>query len=127
MSGRLWIFLLSFLITSHLGLVACSDEPSKEAIRQLAQCLTENDWVMYGSITCSACRAQKKAFGEVFEEINEVECNPNAPNTQVDLCLSKKIEITPTWIQERNGADLARIEGYQLLEDLDRLSNCERL
>ena len=79
---------------------------------------------MYGSFTCSACRAQQKTFGKAFRHIKKVECNPHAPNTQVDLCLKMKIKKTPTWIQEKNGEETQRIEGYQLLEDLASLSGC---
>ena len=91
----------------------------------LARCLTEKGWVMYGSITCSACRAQRKAFGDAFALIAEVECNPHAPNTQVDRCLARDIATTPTWIQEQDGTEIARIPGYQLLEDLARETGCE--
>lgn len=79
---------------------------------------------MYGSITCSACRAQRKGFGEAFAEINEIECNPNAPGTQVELCLKRKIGPTPTWIREEDGEERERIEGYQLMEDLADQTGC---
>jgi hypothetical protein len=80
---------------------------------------------MYSSFTCSACRAQRKAFGKAFAHIKEIECNPHAPNTQVDLCLEKKIKKTPTWILEKNEKETKRIEGYQLLENLAPKSGCE--
>jgi hypothetical protein len=102
------------------------EDPTQETLVELAACLTEMGWVMYGSFTCSACRAQRKAFGEAFHHIKEVECNPHAPNTQVDLCLEKKIKKTPTWIMEKDGNEAKRIEGYQLLEDLASLSGCAR-
>lgn len=90
----------------------------------MARCLTQNGWIMYGSITCSACRAQRKSFGAAFSEIVEIECNPNAPGTQVELCLEKKIGPTPTWIREVDGEERGRIEEYQLLEDLADLTGC---
>ena len=92
---------------------------------KLAACLTEKGWVLYSSFTCSACRAQGKAFGEALTHINEIECNPHAPNTQVDLCLAKGIEVTPTWIQEKGSEEIRRIEGYQLLEDLASVAGCD--
>ena len=101
-----------------------SSYDNSEALEELATCLAEKGWAMYGSFTCSACRAQRKAFGKAFRHIKEVECNPHAPNTQVDLCLKKKIKKTPTWIQEKDGKEIQRIEGYQLLEDLAPLSGC---
>lgn len=113
------------LFAISLGLVACSEEETTSNDQlELARCLTENNWIMYGSITCSGCRAQRKAFGEAFEEIKEIECNPNVPGAQVDLCLAKKIGRTPTWIREVDGQERGRIEEYQLLENLAELSGC---
>jgi hypothetical protein len=100
------------------------ENPDEATLVELATCLTEKGWVMYGSITCSACRAQRKAFGKAFSHIKEIECNPHAPNTQVELCLERKIKKTPTWIMEKDGKEIKRIEGYQLLENLAPLSGC---
>jgi len=101
------------------------EAPTSASLAKIATCLTDKGWVMYGSFTCSACRAQRKAFGEALVHIKEIECNPNAPNTQVDLCLTKGIETTPTWIQEKGGEEIKRLEGYQLLEDLVSVSGCD--
>ena len=104
---------------------ARTKEPTQEALAGLAQCLREKGVVMYGSITCSACRAQRKAFGPAFSHIKEVECNPNAPNTQVERCMKKKIQKTPTWIMEKGGEEMKRSEGYQLLNDLASFAGCK--
>lgn len=94
------------------------------ASERLARCMAEQGWIMYGSITCSACRAQRKGFGEAFAHITEIECNPHIANSQVERCLNRKIGQTPTWILEQEGVEIRRIEGYQLLENLERLTNC---
>ncbi len=104
---------------------ARATEPTPEALAGLARCLSEKGVVMYGSITCSACRAQRKAFGPAFSHVKEIECNPNAPNTQVERCMKKKIEKTPTWIMEKGGEEMKRIEGYQLLNDLASFAGCK--
>lgn len=95
------------------------------AVAKLAKCLSDKEVVMYGTSTCSGCRAQRKAFGTAFERIKEVECDPHAPNTKVDLCLERKIRTTPTWIMEPGGKELKRLERYQLLEDLAVFADCE--
>ncbi len=95
------------------------------ANEQLARCMAEQGWVLYGSITCSACRAQRKAFGEAFAHITEIECNPHIAGNQVERCLDRKIRRTPTWIMEKDGVESGRIESYQLLEDLARLTGCD--
>ena len=121
------MFVLAGVMLGALGWTLASGAAMAEEITpaELALCLSEKGWVMYGSITCSACRAQRKAFGAAFAEIEEVECNPYAPNTQVELCLEREIATTPTWIREANGAELERIEGYQLLEDLAEATGCD--
>ena len=99
-------------------------EPTQEALTGLARCLSEKGVVMYGSITCSSCRAQRKMFGQAFSHIKEIECNPNAPNAQAELCVKKKIQKTPTWIMEKGGEEIKRIEGYQLPNDLASFAGC---
>jgi len=80
---------------------------------------------MYGSSTCSACLAQRKMFGEAFVHIREIECNPHAPDSEVDLCIAKKIRRTPTWILERDGQEIMRLQDYQLMETLSKESGCD--
>ena len=104
---------------------ARATEPTQEALAGLARCLTEKGVVMYGSITCSACRAQRKMFGPAFSHIKEIECNPNAPNTQVERCMKKKIGKTPTWIMEKGDKEIKRLEGYQLPGDLASFAGCK--
>lgn len=124
------VLLLSLFATSCEKKTGSGSESPPEALTQerlaaLARCLTEQGFVMYGSITCSACRAQRKAFGPAFAHINEIECNPHVPDTQAERCLAKNLKTTPTWIAEKDGKELKRLEGYQLLEDLAAAAGCE--
>ena len=125
--------ILFILSTSFIG---CSEQDTNESEIQndmtpdmrveLAKCMTLKGWVIYSSFTCSACTAQKKLFGEeAFTRIKEIECNPHAPNTDVDLCIEKKIRVTPTWMLEKEDSEVMRITEYQLLEDLAMHSDCE--
>lgn len=114
-----WIFIdNTYRTTSRY------EHPSQDELRRMARCLTNEGWIMYGSITCSGCRAQRKAFGDAFSEIIEVECNAYAPNSQAKRCLKRKIGPTPTWIMEKDGKEVKRIEGYQLIEDLALVTGC---
>ena len=101
-----------------------SGEVAEENVAALAACLRENGWVMYSSFTCSACRAQRKAFGDSFALLTEVECNPHAPDAQVDRCVEKKILKTPTWIQEKGGIETDRLTGHQELGVLAEKAQC---
>lgn len=91
----------------------------------LAQCMTENNVVMYGSMTCAVCARTKDTFGASFEYIHEVECHPRGENPQVDLCLSKKVQKTPTWTIEVDGVELDRTTGFEGVQALARFAGCE--
>ncbi len=129
------LIFITIFILCITQFISCSDKETNDALTtedsslktkiELAKCLTQKGWIMYGSYTCSACLAQKKLFGEAFEHIKEIECNPHAPNTEVEQCIEKKIRTTPTWILEKEGQEIISIPEYQLLEDLAMHSDCE--
>lgn len=91
-----------------------------------AQCLTESNLLMYGSVTCGVCKKQRKAFGNSFQFINEIECVPSNENAQTELCITKNISHTPTWIlEDEDGNDVVRFDaGFQKLEELSEASGC---
>ena len=101
------------------------EKNSRDQLVGFARCLTEKGWAMYTSFTCSACRAQIELFGPVTDQLKVIECNPHAPDTQVQRCLEKKILYTPTWVMERNGTEIERSKGYKKLEDLASLTGCD--
>ncbi|MBD3156833.1 hypothetical protein GF369_03315 [Candidatus Peregrinibacteria bacterium] len=91
--------LLSLLLVSFAG---CSTDPvdgemSSEDITVLAQCLGEKDVLMYGSIGCGHCQNQKDAFGDSFQYINYIECNPNVDLDSARKCQAAGINGVPTW------------------------------
>ncbi len=89
-----------------------------------AQCLTSKGAVMYGSYVCSHCLDQKNLFGESFSYIQYVECHPNGPNPQTELCDQKEIMYTPTWTLEVNGTETARQTGFLTFDELKAFSKC---
>ena len=116
-----------------LGLVlacACGSgeggEPSLQggALEPLARCLAERGVVYYGSATCSACREQKQRFGPAFRWIDEVECHPHAEGSDPERCLARGIRVTPSWLLERDGRELRRLEGAQRPEALADFAGC---
>jgi len=97
----------------------------QDKLVSFAKCLGEKGYRMYSSFTCSHCNAQRKSFGDAFAYINEIECNPAAPNNQVELCLRNNIRKLPTWVQIVESKEFIRLEGYQRLEVLSASSGCE--
>lgn len=79
----------------------------------LAKCIGENSLV-YSSLTCSACKAQKKLFGDNYKYINEIDCL-----YQADECGKANILGTPTWVI--NGE---KYPGLRTIEELKELTGC---
>lgn len=100
------------------GCIGAGDEVDYTAF---AQCLSDQEIVMYGAFWCPHCADQKDLFGkESFEWINYVECDPRDEAGQPELCLEKDIQSYPTWIHP----DGRRWEGTQTLETLSEISEC---
>ncbi len=90
----------------------------------LAQCMTEKGVVMYSSFRCGVCARTKAMFGSSFKYINEIECHPQGPNAQTQLCVEKNIEGTPTWAINANGTEVKRHTGFLSIEELREFSGC---
>jgi len=93
---------------------------------EFATCLNNSNCKMYGSATCQFCLKQRQLFGSSFDLVGEIECDPRNPHSQADLCISKNIKKTPTWILEDGvGNELHRWDpGVVSLEELSEISGC---
>jgi len=123
-SFGLAFIMLIITACQSLGNPSQSREIPPEQLEEFAKCVTEKGWVMYSSFTCPACRTQLSLFGKAHVHLKIIECNPHAPNTQVELCLKQKIRYTPTWVGEGNGTQVKRLKGYKELEDLASITGC---
>ncbi len=90
----------------------------------LAQCMTEKGVVMYSSFRCGVCARTKAMFGNSFKYINEIECHPQGPNAQTELCVAKQLQGTPTWIIELDGIEINRHTGFLTAEELAAFAGC---
>ena len=86
------------LLLAVLILASCQSGPPPEHYDNLAKCITEKGITMYGTFWCPHCAKVKKAFGDSFQHINYVECDPRGENPQTDLCLEINIEKYATFI-----------------------------
>lgn len=89
------------------------------------QCLNENGAIMYGSEQCGICLRQKAMFGKAASKVAIVECAPDQPYSQWQLCVDKGIEGTPTWTLEPEGLEIKRHVGFMSVEDLAEFAGCE--
>jgi glutaredoxin len=85
-----------------------------DKVTRLAQCLTENGAVLYGTRTCPHCANQKKMFGDAVKYIDYVECTE-----QLSLCTQKGIRSVPAW--EIDGKFYV---GERALDSLATLAGC---
>src|SRR3989338_5920007 len=121
------VIFLSMVILINGCSQAAEQETPAVNLDSFAQCLAEKNVKMYGSYVCSACLAQIKMFGGhegSFRHIDYIECHPRGPNPQTDLCLKRDIKKTPTWILEKDGNEIKRLEGFQVEESLAEFSGC---
>src|SRR3989344_1266460 len=91
---------------------------AKKDYTPFVQGLNEKGVVYYKSYTCSNCKKQEQMIGSAYKKLNSVECHPKGPNGNPQLCLERGIEHTPTFLIEKDGAVVKKIEGVQKLEDL---------
>ena len=81
------------------GAAACSKkqlDPNSYEVK-LAKYLTEKGAVMYGAYWCPHCTNQKKSFGDAFEYVKYVECDPKGQNANPALCQARGVKGYPTW------------------------------
>ncbi|OGZ07653.1 MAG: hypothetical protein A2942_00680 [Candidatus Lloydbacteria bacterium RIFCSPLOWO2_01_FULL_50_20] len=124
------IAVFGYLMYAGGGGVADKNATEKEVgpwkYDTFAQCLTEKGMQMYGSVTCATCAKQRKLFGDSFQYITEIECNPRYPHPQTARCVAKMIESTPTWVLELpDQTEVKRMRaGLQIFEELAEFSGC---
>ena len=97
----------------------------KEDYSAFTVCLNEKGVVYYKSVKCNNCKRQEKLFGDAYKNLNSVECHPEGPNPNPELCLSKKIDKTPTFLIEQDGVEKDRRVGLQPLKKLAEWTGCK--
>jgi hypothetical protein len=112
--------LLGGSVLSLLILAGCGGTSGAD-YAEFAQCLNDEEIVMYGAFWCPHCEDQKDLFGDSFENINYVECDANGENPQPELCIANQITGYPTWTR----SDGEQMAGFRTLEQLEAFSTCE--
>jgi len=91
---------------------------TKEDYTPFVNSLNEKGVVYYKSVKCNNCKRQEQLLGDAYLKMKSVECHPEGVNPQPELCLSKRIDKTPTFTIEVDGVEISRIVGLQSLQDL---------
>lgn len=111
--GAVLLVVLVYLIIPNNGTGNAVSGPRE--YDNFAQCLTDNNFVMYGTEWCPHCKAQKELFGASFDKINYVDCDK-----QPEVCNAEGVTGYPTW--KFNGGVLS---GTQSLAVLSIRSGCD--
>lgn len=85
-----------------------------------AQCLKDKGAVFYGAFWCPHCQNQKAMFGKSAKLLPYVECSTPDGQSQLAICVDKKIEGYPTW----EFRDLSRLTGEIPLKQLSEKTGC---
>jgi hypothetical protein len=85
-----------------------------------AKCVTDSGAKMYGAYWCPHCANQKKAFGNSFDLIDYIECDPRGDGAQPQLCQLQGVQGYPTWIF----GDQTRLSGEVPLPQLATKTGC---
>jgi len=112
--------LIISLLLALVVITACSSGPGPK-YNEFAKCVSATDAVMYGAFWCPHCERVKKSFGDGFEFINYVECDPRDELGQPELCIEKKIEKYATFVF----ADGSRLIGEPKLSEIAEKTGCE--
>ncbi|MGM5481598.1 MAG: hypothetical protein ACQESE_04270 [Nanobdellota archaeon] len=107
------------LIITTIVLSGCSSsstgrQATQEEV-QLAKCLTEEGFSMYGADWCPHCNEQKERFGTAFKHIDYVDCE-----VQKSECNVASVQGIPMWTDGEK-----RVTGAQSHERLAQISGCE--
>ena len=114
-------FITIILISLLLILVGCSSSNYDSIfVDEFAMCIDDAGAVFYGAFWCPHCVDTKKSFGNSFQYITYVECDPRGDDEQAEFCIEKKIEGYPTWEFQ----DGSRLEGELSFKTLSEKTGC---
>ena len=73
------ILVTALFLTLLTGNACATDVNLNSSIdaRELADELTDDGWVMYGTDQCGWCVRQKEEFGDAFANVTHIDCNKN--------------------------------------------------
>lgn len=106
------------LVAAAVTYFAQTGNVTKKDFSEFVTALNTRGVVYYKSIKCSNCRRQERLFGKAYQKLNSIECHPEGINPQPEYCLEKRINKTPTFILEKEGVEIKRLEGLQSLENI---------
>ena len=116
---NLWVYIFSVIVAVTLYTFFSGTDSGYDdtpwIYDDLAQYLTEQGAIMYGTDWCPFCQEQKNIFGNSFRFINYVDCDRSRA-----ACNSAGVQSYPTWVvngERHTGVQsperLAALSGFQ--------------
>jgi uncharacterized membrane protein len=116
--------VIAGVVVAGLTYFAQVGNVAREDWSELVSCLNEKGVVYYKSVKCPNCRRQEQLLGVAYQKLNSVECHPEGENPQVELCFEKKVNKTPSFLLEKDGKEIKRLEGLTQVKDLAAFAGC---
>ena len=113
------VFVIISVLVFSIVLTACSGPGDK--YNDFAKCVSEKGAVFYGAFWCPHCQRVKKSFGDAFEFINYVECDPRDEKGQPEVCQAEEIDKYLT-IRFEDGSELV---GEPTLAQIAAKTGCQ--
>lgn len=110
--------VIAGVVAAGITFLAQSGGGTKDDYTPFVDNLNKKGVIMYKSFKCANCKRQEKLLGKAYKQLNQVECHPEGPDQEADRCLKMGINKTPTFLIEKDGQELKRLEGLQKLEKL---------
>jgi hypothetical protein len=114
-----WIIVLLVVVGLFYWSVLLKSVPEGK-YDEFSKCLSDKKFTMYGSKSCSRCKAEKALFGTSFQFVPYIECPENTA-----ICKAKGVRGYPTWIDESTASSSSkRFEGELGLEKISEITSC---
>jgi thiol-disulfide isomerase/thioredoxin len=117
--AKIFIACIVGALVIVIGLGMTMNKPKISKLDGFAQCLKDSGAEFYGAFWCPHCQAQKAMFGSAVKFLPYIECS-NPDQTQMQICIDKKIDGYPTWIFK----DGSRLSGEIALTTLAEKTQC---
>lgn len=106
--------VIAMLLPLLAGNACAEDANSGIDARELADELTADGWVVYGTGQCYFCNEQKEEFGDAFANMTYVNCIEDR-----QACIDADVHGIPCWVSPNGTA----YHGYHNLTRLSKLLN----
>ena len=116
--------MVTLPVASHLLARAAQDRGEKAGSKEAGRCQGGERNRREEQHGQKACGEEDDGPQDGGEGVPEVECHPHSEGNDTQRCLARGIQVTPTWLIERSGEEVGRLEGARPPDELAAFSGC---